>query len=303
MKVHQIISEAEIKEWNPKDALMKKFGSQTAATKMDIDAETKKLAGEFTAYYKNTPDGVPTTELLFKYLKDKGLPIGSEQDILGVLDKLGKRMSQKVGGAMSKAAGAVKKGVQGGKSGVGRGAAAVGRGIDKVKQAGATALQPQPKQGEFQFNSIVYESAYNILKEEPLQQQDVNRLINYYVKSGFQGTASPGEKSKYGGGPIPKAASGTTPKAAGGATIPKGTTVKGSGGSVFTADGNGGWLDVDGNVFEPKPALAKNFEKQAAAGGAGKPVGATKSNINPGDNIELDKAIEIVKAHGYQVTK
>ena len=51
MKVHQIISEAEIKEWNPKDALMKKFGSQTAATKMDIDAETKKLAGEFTAYY------------------------------------------------------------------------------------------------------------------------------------------------------------------------------------------------------------------------------------------------------------
>ncbi len=299
MKVHQIISEAEIKEWNPKDAVMKKFGSKTAATKMDIDSETKTMAKEFEAYYKNTPDGVPTTELLFNYLKKKGLPIGSEQDILGVLNKLGKRMGQKVSGALGKAKDYVGGKVAGAK-------AAVGRGIDKVKQAGATAIQPEPKQGEFQFNSIVYESAYNFLKEEALEPEDVKRIINHYVKSGFAGTAGGFDKSKYAGGKAPagatpkatpKADPKADPKAAGGATIPKGTTVNGSGGSVFTADGNGGWLDVDGNVFEPQPALAKNFEKQAAsgkaAGGAGPQAGG----------IDINKAIEIVKAHGYKVTK
>ena len=84
MKVQHIISESELKEWNPKDALMKKFGSKTAATKMDIDAETKAITKDFEAYYKNTPDGTPTTDLLFSFLKKKGLPITSPKDILAV---------------------------------------------------------------------------------------------------------------------------------------------------------------------------------------------------------------------------
>lgn len=213
MKVHQIISESQdLKEWNPIDAVKKKFGSKTAATKMDIDAETKELAGEFKAFYKNTPDGAPTTGNLFAYLKQKGLPIGSEQDIIKVLGKLGQRMGQKVSGALGKA-----KDYAGGK--VAGAKAAVGRGIDKVKQAGATALQPQPKQSEFQFNSTVYESAYNILKEQPLQPADVTRIINHYVKSGFAGTAGGFGKSKYAGG---KAPAGVKPqaKAAGDQTQP-----------------------------------------------------------------------------------
>lgn len=222
MKVHQIISEAEIKEWNPIDAVKKKLGSKTAATKMDIDAETKELAGEFTAFYKNTPDGAPTTGNLFDYLKKKGLPIGSEQDIIKVLDKLGQRFGQKVSGALGKA-----KDYAGGK--VAGAKAAVGRGIDKVKQAGAKPIQPNLPGIE----STVYESAYNILKEEPLQPADVTRIINHYVKSGFAGTAGGFGKSKYAGGKA---------KAAGSAV---------------------------GNTGDP----------------------------------QLDKAIELVQANGYQVTK
>ena len=201
MKVHQIISESQdLKEWNPIDAVKKKFGSKTAATKMDIDAETKELAGEFKAFYKNTPDGAPTTGTLFAYLKQKGLPIGSEQDIITVLGKLGKRMGQKVTGALGKA-----KDYAGGK--VAGAKAAVGRGIDKVKQAGAKPIQPNLPGI---VDSTVYESAYNILKEDPLDPKDVTRIINHYVKSGFAGTAGGFGKSKYAGG---KAPADTTPQA------------------------------------------------------------------------------------------
>jgi len=239
MKIHQIISESELKEWNPKDALMKKFGSQTAATKMDIDSETKKLSKEFTAYYKNTPDGAPTTELLFNYLKKKGLPIGSEKDIVNVLAKLGKRTSQKVGGIFKKAGAAVAGGVK-------KAGQAVAKGVDKVKKAGAQAIQPEPKQMELPLSASMYESIYHDLKEESLQPADVTRIIQHYVKSGFAGTAGGFDKSKYAGG--------STPSAAG-----------------------------------TKKAGAK--------------VSATKSTVEPGDDIDINKAIEIVKAHGYQVTK
>ena len=54
MKVHQIISDSQVDEANPIDWIKKKFGSKTAATKMDIDAETKALTKDFEAYYKNT---------------------------------------------------------------------------------------------------------------------------------------------------------------------------------------------------------------------------------------------------------
>ena len=60
---------------------------------------------------------------------------------------------------------------------------------------------------------------------------------------------------------------------------------------------------------------AGGFDKSKYAGGpsatssagtkkkAGAKVSATKSTVEPGDDIDINKAIEIVKAHGYQVTK
>lgn len=296
MKVHQIISESQdLKEWNPIDAVKKKLGSKTAATKMDIDAETKELAGEFTAFYKNTPDGAPTTENLFNYLKKKGLPVGSEQDIVNVLSKLGKRMGQKVGGALKKAGqGIVNKAKAG--------TAAVGRGIDKIKQAGATGIKPEPQQGELDFNSVVYESAYNILKEQPLQPADVTRIINHYVKSGFSGTAGGFGKSKYAGG---KAPAGAKPqaKAAGNTTIPKGTKTEGPHGvGEFTADGNGGWIAKDGTPLKPDHPYNKKLDALVKGGAKPQAKAAGSAVGNTGDP-QLDKAIELVQANGYQVTK
>ena len=296
MKVHQIISEAEIKEWNPIDAVKKKLGSKTAATKMDIDAETKELAGEFTAFYKNTPDGAPTTGNLFDYLKKKGLPIESEQDIMKVLGKLGQRFGQKVSGALGKA-----KDYAGGK--IAGAKAAVGQGINKIKQAGATGIKPEPQQnggypkqsGESMSEAKIYESAYNILKEEPLQPKDVTRIINHYVKSGFAGTAGGFGKSKYAGGKA---------KAAGNTTIPKGTKAKiTSNGGDFTADGNGGWIAPDGTPLKPDHGFNKKLDAIIKAGGAEPQAKAAGSAVGNTGDPQLDKAIELVQANGYQVTK
>ncbi|SVD31974.1 uncharacterized protein METZ01_LOCUS384828, partial [marine metagenome] len=204
MKVHQIISDSQVDEANPIDWIKKKFGSKTAATKMDIDAETKALTKDFEAYYKNTPDGTPTTDLLFSFLKKKGLPVKQPKDILAVLNKVGKYKPKGFMGykAMGRGAKAV---VDKGKQGLD----AVHKGWDAVGNIGAKSMPTKEPVTASMYDSVIKtytvleaRSEYNKLKEEALQPEDVKKIINYYIKSGFQGTADVGGKSKYGGGEI-----------------------------------------------------------------------------------------------------
>lgn len=308
MKVQHIISESELKEWNPKDALMKKFGSKTAATKMDIDAETKAITKDFEAYYKNTPDGTPTTDLLFSFLKKKGLPITSPKDILAVLNKVGKYKPKGFMGykAIGRGAQAV---MDKGKKGLD----AVNKGWDAVGNIGAKAMPTKEPVTSSMYDSVIKtytvleaRSEYNKIKEDALQPQDVKKIINYYVKSGFQGTADVGAKSKYGGGepqPVPDApttAEPTTAEPEADTPIPKGTKSEVPDGvDEFTADGNGGWIAHDGTPLKPDHPFNKKLDALVRS----KP--AAKKGTNPaGAKLSrgVKKAISTVKGAGFKVT-
>jgi hypothetical protein len=167
VKVFDVIVEnkdLEVSE-GPLDYIARAAGSRTAATKIDIKGDAKRLAKDYKAFYKNTPDGVPTTGNLFNFLKKAGLPVGGEKEIEQVLTKLGPRLSQKVGSMISK------------------GAQAIGKKLKGPKSIGGA--------------DTLVASMYESIMEAELQPADVERIIHYYVKKGLEVGGPAIKKSKY----------------------------------------------------------------------------------------------------------
>lgn len=184
MKVFDVVNEGKVEE-GPLDYVKRAFGSKTAATKIDMGQETKRLANDFKAFYKNTPDGVPTTALLLKFLQDAGLPIGSEKEIIAAMRK-NPSMTRKIKGAAKSTAGVAGK--------VAKGAAgAVAKGAQKIGQAVKGPAPIKPKDGETVMTAGMYES----LMEAELAPSDITGIIQHFVKKGLQAKGADVKRSKY----------------------------------------------------------------------------------------------------------
>lgn len=184
MKVFDIVNEETIEE-GPLDYVKRAVGSKTAATKIDMSQETKRLANDFKAFYKNTPDGVPTTGLLLKFLQDAGLPIGSEKEIIAAMRK-NPSMARKLGSAAKGTASALGKAAKGAAGAVSKGAAAVGQAVK-----GPAPIKP--KDGETVMTAGMYES----LMEAELAPGDIAGIIKHFVQKGLQTKGADVKRSKY----------------------------------------------------------------------------------------------------------
>lgn len=184
MKVFDIVNEETIEE-GPLDYVKRAVGSKTAATKIDMSQETKRLANDFKAFYKNTPDGVPTTGLLLKFLQDAGLPIGSEKEIIAAMRK-NPSMARKLGSAAKGTASALGKAAKGAAGAVSKGAAAVGQAVK-----GPAPIKP--KDGEAVMTAGMYES----LMEAELAPGDIAGIIKHFVQKGLQTKGADVKRSKY----------------------------------------------------------------------------------------------------------
>lgn len=177
MNVHDIIVENKVEE-NPLDYVKRAMGSKSAATKIDIDQDSKRLTKDFMAFVKNTPNGKPTTQLLFQFLQDVGLPVSSEKEIISAIRKNPSTM-RKMSGLASKAGSGIKKAAQ-----------AVGK-----KLKGAEPVQKKdsdPKQMELPLESII-----ESIMEATLAPSDVQGIIKYFAQKGLQTTGAKVDKSKY----------------------------------------------------------------------------------------------------------
>ena len=322
MKVQHIIRESQVDEAGPLNWAMKKMGSKAAANKSSIDADVNDMASEFKGQWKNTNAKRPTFGLLYNFLKQKGLPVGTEAQFISNVEKLGPSLGTKTKSALTrggkgawqkaKDAGAwtLKKATQGAK--------AVKKGFEKEPTPMAPTGYPKTSH-ESVTEAYIYETYYKFMyeaaAEDVIDPLSVNKIISWYTKDAFGKGAQVTKKSKYAVGSDTKAAGDpdykdtpkepttaepTTAEPEAGTPIPKGTKSEGPHGvGEFTADGNGGWIAHDGTPLKPDHPFNKKLDALVRS----KP--AAKKGTNPaGAKLSrgVKKAISTVKGAGFKVT-
>jgi len=181
MNVYDVIVESKKVDEGPLDYVKRAMGSKAAATKIDIDKDAKRLTKDFMAFVKNTPDGKPNTQMLFQFLRDAGLPVGSEKEIISAIRK-NPSMSRKLSGLANKAGQGLKK--------AGKAVGSAGQAIAKKAKGAAPLQKKQADDGQMElpFESIM---------EAALQPNDIQGIIKHFVQKGLQTTGAQVQKSKY----------------------------------------------------------------------------------------------------------
>ena len=342
MKVHQIISESQVDEAGPLNWAMKKMGSKAAANKSSIDADVNDMASEFKGQWKNTNAKQPTFGLLYNFLKQKGLPVGTEAQFISNVEKLGPSLGTKTKGVLKKgASGAWQKAKDAG-GWLGKKATQGYQAVKKGFEKEPTKMEPAgyPKTSfesvtEAKIYETYYKFMYEAAAEDAIDPLSVNKIISWYTKDAFGKGAQVAKKSKYAVGSDVKAAGDPnykdTPKepatgSEAGTPIPKGTkSMIPDGVDEFTADGNGGWIAPDGTPLKPDHPYNKKLDasvrSKSATGSETDPskgiVDPTATDTNPelkraakkGTNPagaklkpKVKKAIATVKGAGFKVT-
>ena len=233
MKVHQIISESQVDEAGPVNWALKKMGNKAAANKSSIDADVNDMASEYKGIWKNTNEKKPTFASLYKFLKQKGLPVGTEAQFISNVDKIGTSLGTKTKSVLKKAgSGAWQKAKDAG-AWVGKkatqGAQAVKKGFEKEPTQMAPAGGYPKTSTESVTEAYIYETYYQYMyeaaAEDAIDPLSVSKIISWYTKDSFGKGAQVTKKSKYAGGQAP---ADTTPqaKAAGDQTQPNAPEVK-----------------------------------------------------------------------------
>ena len=218
MKVHQIISESQVDEAGPVNWALKKMGNKAAANKSSIDADVNDMASEYKGIWKNTNEKKPTFASLYKFLKQKGLPVGTEAQFISNVDKIGTSLGTKTKSVLKKAgSGAWQKAKDAG-AWVGKkatqGAQAVKKGFEKEPTQMAPAGGYPKTSTESVTEAYIYETYYQYMyeaaAEDVIDPLSVSKIISWYTKDSFGKGAQVTKKSKYAGGQAP---ADTTPQA------------------------------------------------------------------------------------------
>lgn len=178
MNVHDILNESkQLDEANPLDYIKRTFGSNVAATKIDMEKDSKRLTKAYLDWVKSSNVQKPDTKSLFQFMKQVGLPIDSEREIIQAI-RDNPSMSRKLGGIGKAVGGALKKGAQ-----------AVGKAMK-----GADPIKPDANNPIIAKDSM-YET---IIFEAPLKPSDIQGIIVQLSKKGL-GVSGPGNvaKAKY----------------------------------------------------------------------------------------------------------
>ena len=186
MKVHQIISEAEVQE-GPLNWAMKKLGSKAAANRADIGDDVARMYKDYEGIWKMDPVGGPTFTSLYKYLHDQGLPVGTPDEFRKIATKFNNTKS--IGQKTWKHTKTAAKGV----------GAATKYGVDKAKQgykAVKKGLEAEPTQMSFAgMNDSVNEAN----KRDMIEPGKVKTINNHFPRLGFvAGANTTGTTSKFG---------------------------------------------------------------------------------------------------------
>lgn len=173
MNVYDILNESKLDEANPLDYIKRTFGSNVAATKIDMEKDAKRLTKAYLDWVKSS--GMrPDTKTLFRFMKDVGLPIKSEREIIQAI-RDNPSMSRKLSGIGKAVGGALKKGAQ-----------AVGKAMK-----GADPITPgRPSADESMYETIIFEA--------PLKPSDIQGIMVQLSKKGL-GISGPGNvaRAKY----------------------------------------------------------------------------------------------------------
>lgn len=176
MNVYDILNESKLDEANPLDYIKRTFGSNVAATKIDMEKDAKRLTKAYLDWVKSS--GMrPDTKTLFRFMNDVGLPIKSEREIIKAI-RDNPSMSRKLSGIGKAVGGALKKGAQ-----------AVGKAMK-----GAAPITPDADNPIVAKDSM-YET---IIFEAPLKPSDIQGIIVQLSKKGL-GMSGPGNvaRAKY----------------------------------------------------------------------------------------------------------
>ena len=178
MQVYDILVESKkLDEANPLDYIKRTFGSNVAATKIDMEKDAKRLTKAYLDWVKSSNVKTPDTKSLFQFMQQVGLPIESEKEIIQAI-RANPSMSRKLSGMGKAIGGAVKKGAQ-----------AVGKAMK-----GAAPITPDANNPIVAKDSM-YET---IVFEAPLKPSDIQGIIVQLSKKGL-GISGPGNiaKAKY----------------------------------------------------------------------------------------------------------
>lgn len=178
MNVYDILTESKkLDEANPLDYIARTFGSNVAATKIDMEKDSKRLTKAYLDWVKSSNAKRPDTKSLFQFLQQVGLPVESEREIIQAI-RDNPSMSRKLSGMGKAVGGALKKGAQ------------------KIGKAmkGAAPIAPDANNPIVAKDSM-YET---IIFEAPLKPSDIQGIIVQLSKKGL-GISGPGNvaRAKY----------------------------------------------------------------------------------------------------------
>lgn len=178
MKINDMLVESKkLDEANPLDYIRRTFGSNVAATKIDMEKDSKRLTKAYLDWVKSSNVKTPDTKSLFQFMQQVGLPVDSEREIIQAI-RDNPSMSRKLSGIGKAVGGALKKGAQ-----------AVGKAMK-----GAEPIKPDANNPIVAKDSM-YET---IVFEAPLKPSDIQGIIVQLSKKGL-GISGPGDvaKAKY----------------------------------------------------------------------------------------------------------
>lgn len=178
MNVYDILTESKkLDEANPLDYIARTFGSNVAATKIDMEKDSKRLTKAYLDWVKSSNVQRPDTKSLFQFLQQVGLPVESEREIIKAI-RDNPSMTRKLSGVGKAVGGALKKGAE------------------KIGKAmkGAEPIKPDANNPIVAKDSM-YET---IIFEAPLKPSDIQGIIVQLSKKGL-GVSGPGNvaKAKY----------------------------------------------------------------------------------------------------------
>lgn len=188
MKITDMLMESKkLDEANPLDYIARTFGSGQAATKIDMEKDSKRLTKAYLDWVKSSGQR-PDTKSLFQFMQQVGLPIENEKEIIQAI-RDNPSMSRKLGGIGKAVGGALKKGAQ-----------VVGKAMK-----GAEPIKPDANNPIVAKDSM-YET---IVFEAPLKPSDIQGIIVQLSKKGLK-ISGPGNvaKAKYAPGDQAKAKQG-----------------------------------------------------------------------------------------------